>query len=53
MTEQKIKAIYKIAVDNINQPLTDFEKELLKQAIDKARSHSEIALAFLAILSTK
>ena len=36
MTEQEIKTIFKWAVQNSSRPLTDVEKELLKQAIDKA-----------------
>lgn len=53
MTEQEIKAICKLAVDNSNHPLTDSDKELLKQVIDKAQHPVEILAALSAILSTK
>lgn len=53
MTEQQIKAAYKVAVEHSNHPLTDFEKEILKQAIDKAKHPLEVLAALAAILSTK
>ena len=53
MTEQEIKAMCKLAVENSNHPLTDLDKELLKQVIDKANHPVEILVALSAILSTK
>jgi hypothetical protein len=53
MTEQEIKTMCKLAVEYSNHPLTDLDKELLKQAIDKAKHPVEILTAFSAILSTK
>ena len=38
MTEQEIKAICKLAVEHSNYPLTDLDKKLLKQAINKAKN---------------
>ena len=53
MTEQEIKAICKLAVEHSNYPLTDLDKELLKQVIDKAKHPVEILATLSAILSTK
>ena len=53
MTEQEIKAMCKLAVDNSNHPLTALDKEVLKQVIDKAKHPVEILAALAAILSTK
>ena len=43
MNEQEIKFLSKWFVDNANRPLTYEEKELIKQAIDKARNVQELA----------
>ena len=51
MTEEQIKFLYKQMVENSNIPLSDFDKELIKQAIDKAKNVSEMFSAILAILS--
>ena len=53
MTEQEIKAICKLAVDNSNHPLTDLDKELLKQVIDNAKSAQEMVVAILTLLKNK
>ena len=53
MTEEQIKFLYKQLVEKSNRPLSDFEKELIKQAIDKAKSVPEMISAILAILSAK
>ena len=53
MTEQEIKAMCKLAVEHSNHPLTDLDKELLKQSIDKAEHPLEILAALVAILSNK
>ena len=53
MTEQEIKIMYKLAVEHSNHPLTDLDKELLKQAIDKAKHPVDILAALSVILSTK
>lgn len=52
MNEQQIKLICKLAVENSKRPFTDTEKELLKQAIDQAKSWDdllEIALSTFGI----
>lgn len=51
MTEEQIKFLCKQLVEKSNRPLSDFEKELIKQAIDKAKSVPEMISAILAILS--
>lgn len=38
MTEDQIKFLCKQLAENTNRPLSDFDKELIKQAIDKAKS---------------
>lgn len=53
MTEQEIKTMYKLAVEHSNHPLTELDKEILKQAIDKAMHPLEVLAALAAILSTK
>ena len=42
MTEEQIKFLCKQLVENSNRPLSDFDKELIKQAIDKAKSKGAI-----------
>ena len=37
MTEQQFKILCQWAVDNSNRPLTDAEREIIKQAIDNAK----------------
>ena len=51
MTEQEIKAMCKLAVEHSNYPLTDLDKELLKQAIDKAKNAQEMVAAVLILLN--
>ncbi len=53
MTEEQIKFLCKQLVKNSNRPLSDFEKELIKQAIDKAKSVPEMISVILTILSAK
>ena len=53
MTEKEIKAMCKLAVEHSNHPLTDFDKETLKQVIDNAKHPIEILAAISAILSGK
>jgi hypothetical protein len=51
MTEEQIKTLCKIAVENSNRPLSDFQKELIKQAIDKAKTPMEMVVSILALLT--
>ncbi|MBQ8749268.1 MAG: hypothetical protein IJZ29_02210 [Clostridia bacterium] len=52
MTEEQIKFLCKLFVENSNRPLTDFDKELLKQAIDNAKNYPEMISSIILILST-
>lgn len=51
MTEEQIKTLYKLAVEHSNRPLSGFQKELIKQAIDKAKTPAEMVVAILTLLS--
>ena len=51
MTEEQVKLLCKWMVDNGNRPLTEFEKELIKQAIDNAKSPQEMVVSILALLT--
>ena len=51
MTEEQIKTLCKIAVEKSNRPLSDFQKELIKQAIDQAKTPTEMVVAILILLS--
>ncbi len=42
MTEEQVKLICKWLVENSSRPLTDLEKELLKQAIDSSKNWEEL-----------
>ena len=52
MTEQEIKSICKQLVEHGDKPLTDTEKELIKQAIDKSKNLNEL-LAVALVYYTK
>ena len=51
MTEEQYKFLCKWMVDNSNRPLSQADKELIKQAIDRAKSPEEIVLSILVLLS--
>ena len=53
MTEEQVKILCKWMVDNGNRPLTEFEKELIKQSIDNAKSAQEMVIAILTLLNNK
>ena len=42
MTEEQIKLLCKLAVDNSKKPLTDAEKEVLKHAIDESKTVDDL-----------
>ena len=50
MTEEQIKALCKWIIDNGNRPLFDTEKELIKQAIDKAKNVEELTTVAIATI---
>ena len=51
MTEEQIKFLCKLAVENSNRPLSAFQKELIKQAIDRAKTPTEVVAAILMVLT--
>lgn len=54
MTEEQLKVLCKWIIDNGDRPLTDAEKELIKQAIDKSKNVEELtAVAVAAIKLTE
>lgn len=50
MTEGQYKFLCKWMVDNGKRQLRQEDKELIKQAIDNARSPEEMVLSILALL---
>lgn len=42
MTEEHVKHICKWLVENSSKPLTEMEKEMLKQAIDSSKNLDEL-----------
>ncbi len=53
MTEEQIKFICKQAIEYGNKPLTDIQKELLKQAIDQSKNWNELAMVLFTALNAK
>ena len=53
MTEQQIKQLCKLAIEGSNRPFTKQEKELLKQAIDKAQNWEELMTIAIAALNLR
>ncbi len=51
MTEEQYKFLCKWIVDNGNRPLSEMDKELIKQAIDNAKNPEEMVLSILELLS--
>ena len=48
MTEERIKLLCKLAVENSKKPLTNVEKEVLKQAIDEAKTVEDLFTVAIA-----
>lgn len=51
MTEEQYKFICKQIVEYSERPLSEFDKELMKQGIDNAKSVPELIASILAVLS--
>ncbi len=51
MTEEQIKFLCKLIVEESNRPLSELDKELIKQAIDKAKNVPEMIISILTMLS--
>lgn len=47
MTERQIKELCKLAVEKGNQPLSKEQKEIIKQAIDNAKTVEELLVTAL------
>lgn len=53
MTEEQIKFICKWIIENSNRPLSELDKEIIKQAIDNAKTIEELAgVAIAAMMAT-
>ena len=48
MTEERIKLLCKLAVENSKKPLTNAEKEVLKQAIDDPKTVEDLFTVAIA-----
>ena len=53
MNEQQIKLLCKLAIENSNRPFTNADKELLKQAVDRAKSWEELLAIALSTLGVQ
>lgn len=53
MTEEQIKFICKWIIENSNRPLSELDKEIIKQTIDNAKTIEELAgVAIAAMMAT-
>lgn len=52
MTEERFKLLCKLAIENSNHPLTDLQKEALKQVIDQAKTPEEIAAKLISLMTS-
>ena len=50
MTEEQIKLLCKLAIANSTRPLTDFEREAIKQAVDSSKNWEQLILTVIASL---
>ena len=50
MNEQQIKLLCKIAIEHSKRPFTNIEKEMLKQAVDSAKSWDDLLSIALSTL---
>lgn len=51
LSEEQAKLLSKLAVERCTKPLSEREKEALKQAIDQAENEGELILVLLALLA--
>lgn len=47
MTEEQIKALCRFMIENGKRKFSDFEKELLNQAVDQSRNWQELILTMM------
>ncbi len=50
MTEEQVKFLFKQVIEHSNRILSQYDKELMKQAIDKSRTPDELLVTLLNIL---
>lgn len=50
MTEQEIKTLYKLVIEQGKRDFTDVDKEILKQAVDQSRNWEELFAVAIASL---
>jgi len=50
MIEEQCKLLLKLIVENSNRPLTSYEKELLKQGIERAHNLEDFLSVFVSSL---
>ncbi|MBP5428722.1 MAG: hypothetical protein J6Z04_05500 [Clostridia bacterium] len=53
MTEQQIKLFCKLCIENSNRPFSKEQKELLKQAVDKAMNPNDLLMIVLSTWNVK
>ena len=53
MTEEQIKLLCKLAVENNQRPMTVWQKETIKHAIDEARTFEELLAVMLSVLTVQ
>ena len=53
MTEQQIKLFCKLCIEKSNRPFSKEQKELLKQAVDKAHDANDLLMIVLSIWNVK
>lgn len=49
--EDQVKLLCKWAVENSNRPLTDVEKEIIKQAIDQSETVEELLSVAFTVMT--
>lgn len=52
MTKEQLKCISKWLVDNYKRPISDIEKELIKQAIDRSQNVEELVTVLLLMVGS-
>ena len=53
MKEEQIKLLCKLAVESNQRPMTVWQKETIKHAIDEARTIEELLAVMLSVLTVQ
>ena len=53
MTEEQIKFLCKLAAENHQKPLTVWQKETIKHAIDESKTIEQLLAVMLTVLSVQ